>query len=416
MKKNVILLALVLGGAVLMFLFIYPRFSQKDFSYGLDIYGGTVLIYEADLHNISPAEYSSAMNGLKDVIERRVNYSGIKEPRISVEKIGEHWRLRVELAGIKDVDKAIKMIGQTPYLEFRELKNNPESTDKDKEEKLEFQPTILTGKYLERAELGFDPTTSLPVVNLQFNSKGTKIFAELTKKNLNKPLAIYLDGQPISIPVVREVITSGRAQISGKFTVAEARTLVQRLNQGALPVPIHLISQQTISPILGSQSLLKIKKAGLWGFVGIIIFMIIVYGYEGFLASLSLIIYLLISLTIFKALPVTLTLAGITGFILSIGMAVDANILIFEYSKERYQQGISRKAALREGFKNAWPAIRDSNISTIISAIILYYFTSSLVRGFALTLAIGTAVSIVTAIYITRLFIETLLPERKSNS
>jgi len=440
-SRNLVIIVSLFVATLVLAVFIYPqgwnklasswhlfKVSPRKFSLGLDLSGGTLLTYDADLRNIKPSDYATAMSGLRDVLERRVNYMGVREPRIEVNKSGSHWRLIVELAGVKDIKKAIKMIGETPYLEFREARSESETKEilkKQEEEKKKanpdktilsldpyFKPTNLTGKYLERAAVNFDPNTSLPVVDLQFNAEGARIFAALTKKNINKPLAIYLDGRPISIPIVKEEISSGKAQISGKFTLKEARQLAERLNEGALPVPIKLVSQQSVGAILGQESMAKIIRAGWWGFLAIIIFMILVYRLPGFLASLSLIIYVVLSLSIFKALPVTLTLAGITGFILSVGTAVDANILIFEYSKEEVNKGKSLRLALEDGFRRSWPAIRDSNISTVISAIILYYFSSSMVRGFALTLAIGVGVSLITALYITHLLLATLITEK----
>ena len=401
-----------------------PSFFDRSFSFGLDVSGGTLLLYQADLNNIEVSDYTSAMDGLRDIIERRINYSGIREPRVQINKSGEKWRLIVELAGIKNIQEAIKMIGETPYLEFKEARAEDEAKsilalqeEEVKKEKPDqnilqidpyFKQTSLTGKYLKRAELGFDQTTSLPVINIQFNDEGTKIFAALTKKNIGQPLAIYLDGYPISVPVVREEIPSGRAQISGEFTLAEAKELVTRLNQGALPVPINLISQQSVGAVLGEESIQKITIAALWGFILVLIFMIVFYRVPGFLASISLIIYVILVMSIFKALPVTLTLAGITGFILSIGMAVDANILIFEHAKEEIKKNKPLRISMEDGFQRSWPAIRDSNIATIISAVILYYFTSSMIRGFSVTLAIGVGVSIITALYITRIFLQAL--------
>ena len=428
MKKSILFIALIFIVSTLLGVFVFnpPRVdelreSRRDLSFrpyslGLDISGGTLLIYQADLNGMKPADYNNAMTGLKDVIERRVNYSGVKEPRIEINKAGDNWRLIVSLAGIKDIKEAIKMIGETPYLEFKEIRAEEETKAllDSKQTNIDpyFKSTSLTGKYLERADLGFDQNTSLPVVDLQFNPEGTKIFAELTKNNVNKPLAIYLDGIPISAPVVREEISSGRAQISGNFTLSEAKQLVARLNQGALPVPITLISQQTVGSILGEESLMKILKAGIIGLITVVLFMIIFYQLPGLIASLTLIIYVIISLSIFKAIPITLTLAGITGFILSIGMAVDANILIFEYTKEEKKLGKAKGPALEDGFKKSWPAIRDSNISTIISSITLYYFTSSMIRGFALTLAIGVGVGLLTAIYVTKIFLQIIYLNR----
>jgi len=433
-KKLLIIISIFIA-TILLGVFIYPdgleergiklpSFFDRPFSFGLDVSGGTLLLYEADLNNIEVSDYASAMDGLRDVIERRINYSGVREPRVQINKSGEKWRLIVELAGIKDITEAIKMIGETPYLEFKEIRTEEESKnilslqaeEAEKENPDEsilqidpyFKQTSLTGKYLKRAELGFEQNTSLPVVNLQFNDEGTKIFAALTKKNVGQPLAIYLDGYPISVPVVREEIPSGRAQISGKFTLPEAKELVTRLNQGALPVPINLISQQSVGAVLGEESIQKITIAALWGFALVLIFMIVFYRVPGFLASISLIIYVILVMSIFKALPVTLTLAGITGFILSIGMAVDANILIFEHAKEEIKKNKPIRISMEDGFQRSWPAIRDSNIATIISAVILYYFTSSMIRGFSVTLAIGVGVSIITALYITKIFLQAL--------
>jgi protein-export membrane protein SecD len=405
-----------------------PHFFERPFSFGLDVSGGTLLLYEADLNNIESSDYASAMDGLRDVIERRINYSGVREPRVAINKSGEKWRLIVELAGIKDIQEAIKMIGETPYLEFKEIRTEEEAKSilalQEEESRKEepdlkimridpyFKQTSLTGKYLKRAELGFDQN-SLPIINLQFNDEGAKIFAVLTKKNIGQPLAIYLDNYPISAPVVREEIPSGRAQISGQFTLPEAKELVTRLNQGALPVPINLISQQSVGAVLGEESIEKIAKAALLGFILVLIFMILIYRMPGFLASISLIIYVILVMSIFKALPVTLTLAGITGFILSVGMAVDANILIFEHAKEEIKKNKPMRISMEDGFQRSWPAIRDSNIATIISAVILYYFTSSMIRGFSVTLAIGVGVSIITALYVTRIFLQALITDRR---
>ncbi len=427
--KKILIVFIVFLATVLASIFIYPqgitsleiklpKFFDKEFSLGLDISGGTLLVYEADLSNVESEDYSSAMTGLRDVIERRINYSGVKEPRITANKSGEVWRLTVELAGIKDIQEAIKMIGETPFLEFRELREEEETKELLAMEELPedvdpyFKPTILTGKYLKRAEVNFESTTSLPVINLSFNDEGAEIFAELTKENIGKPLAIYLDGYPISIPTVQEEIPSGMAQISGQFTLAEAKELVLRLNQGALPVPINLISQQSVGAILGDQSMEKIVQAAFLGFILVILFMIAVYRLPGLLASLSLIIYVILTLSIFKFIPVTLTLTGITGFILSIGMAVDTNVLIFEHAKEEIKKNKPLKIAMEDGYQKSWPAIRDSNIATIISAIILYYFTSNMIRGFALTLAIGVGTGLLTAIFITKLFLDVVYSKK----
>ena len=389
----------------------FPRLPEKPFKLGLDLQGGTHLIYEADLSNIAKEDYSSSMEGLRDVIERRVNLFGVREPMVQVQ--GE--RLVVELAGIKDPAEAIKMIGQTPYLEFREQKENYNEILEKNREVIEtqegqiedpFKATILTGKYLKRSELGFDQTTNRPLVHLEFNEEGAKIFEELTEKNVGKILAIYIDQIPISAPVVQEKISGGKAQITGQFTIEEAKDLVRNLNAGALPVPIKLISQQTVGPTLGKISLEESLKAGAFGFLAILVFMIIFYRIPGFLASFSLIIYVVLLLSLFKLIPVTLTLAGIAGFLLSMGMAVDANILIFSRFREELKIGKDYLAALEEGFRRAWPAIRDGNLTTILVGLILFGFGTSFVQGFALTLVIGNLIGMFTAIVITNNFLK----------
>lgn len=381
---------------------IIPQFWDIPFRLGLDLQGGTHLLYEADLSNIEKGDYSSAMQGLRDIIERRINLFGVTEPKVQTQEAGGQHKLVVELAGIKEPAEAIKMIGQTPFLEFREQKIEGEG----EEQKIHFEPTSLTGKYLKRADLSFNPQTGAPFISLQFNDEGAKLFEELTEKNVGKILAIYIDGIPISTPVVQEKISGGRAQITGDFTVEEAKELVRNLNAGALPVPIKLISQQSVGPTLGAVSLEKSLKAGLIGFLAIIIFLIIFYRFSGFLASLSLAIYVLIVLSLFKLIPVTLTLAGIGGFILSIGMAVDANILIFSRMREEQREGKSFSIALEEGFRRSWPSIRDGNLTTLIVALILFGLGTSFIKGFALTLSLGILVSMFSAMFITRTFLQ----------
>ncbi|MEK9174405.1 MAG: protein translocase subunit SecD, partial [Patescibacteria group bacterium] len=330
-------------------------------------------------------------------------------------RAGPNWRLIVELAGVKDINQAIKLIAQTPFLEFKEQR--PEEESKKLVESLQdgvadlsvldpyFTPSGLNGRYIKKANLSFDSQTGRPEVLLEFDDTGKQLFAEITKKNVGKLLAIYLDGEPISAPVVQQEIVDGSAQITGSFSVKEARELVERLNSGALPVPVNLISQQSVGATLGHDSLTKSLAAGLVGFILVVLFMIIWYRLSGFMAVVALIIYTLISLAIFKLIPVTLTLAGIAGFILSIGMAVDANVLIFERMKEELRSGKPFGLALSEGFERAWTSIRDSNISSLITAFILYMFGASLVRGFALTLIIGILISMFSAITLTRTFL-----------
>jgi len=379
------------------------KVPEVPFHLGLDLLGGAHLVYQADLSEVSEKDWGDSMEGVRDVIERRVNAFGVSEPVVQVSGVD---RLIVELPQVKDVSEAIKLIGQTPFLEFRELKEfNPEKTDFSTDD---FVPTGLTGKDLKRAFLSFDQTTGLPQVSLEFNDRGKDLLSDITKRNLNKPLAIFIDGIPISVPYVQNEITNGQAVITGEFTIDQARNLARNLSAGALPVPIKLISQQVIGPSLGKESLDKSLKAGLYGLIALALFLLIYYRLYGLIAIFALLIYTGIVLSIFKFLPVTLTLAGIAGFILSLGMAVDGNILIFSRIKEELKQGKTKVAAVESGFKRAWFSIRDSQVTTLIAAVILYIFTTSLVKGFALTLAIGILVSIFTAVYVTHTFLKSL--------
>ena len=392
------------------FLFGKNTFNNFPFQLGLDLKGGAHLVYQADTSVLKAGEVDDAMVGLRDVIERRINIFGIAEPVVQIEKKGDDNRLIVELAGVKDINQAIKMIGETPFLEFRtqqeiaEVQPLPQAPP-EVEPLLNFVPTSLTGRYLKKASFEFDQTALQSAVLLEFNNEGQEIFAQLTRENIGKPLAIFLDGEPISIPVVREEIASGRAQITGEFTLKEAKLLVGRLNSGALPVPIQIIAQETVGASLGNEALEKGVRAGIFGIMTVILFLIFWYRLPGFLGALALGIYIGLVLMIFRLLPITLTTAGIAGFILSVGMAVDANILIFERFKEERRAGKGLESSLREGFSRAWSSIRDSNVSSLITCLILYWFGTSIVRGFALTLAIGILFSMFSAITITRVFL-----------
>ena len=393
-----------------------PQYFNMPFRLGLDLQGGTHLVYEADLSQIQGKDAADAMQGVRDVIERRVNLFGVTEPLVQVDRVGEHYRLIVELAGIKDVNEAIKMIGETPSLDFREERTAEETkailgaqkagqVSALKEDPYFGTPTELTGKYIKKAAVSFDSNTGAPQVDLEFNDDGAKLFSEITGRNVGKRIAIYLDSQPISAPVVNEAISGGRARITGNFGIEEAKLLVRRLNAGALPVPISLINQQTVGASLGEVSLRDSLNAGLVGLLAVAVFMIILYRLPGLLSVFALLIYTLIVLAIFKTIPVTLTLAGIAGFILSIGMAVDANILIFERTKEEMKTGKSLAGAVEEGFRRAWTSIRDSNVSSLLTCLILFWLGTSVIKGFALTLAIGILVSMFSAIVVTRNFL-----------
>jgi protein-export membrane protein SecD len=609
-----------------------PHVYNLPFHLGLDLQGGTHLVYEADVSNISETDQSSSVEGVRDVIERRVNALGVAEPVVQVNQARGKWRVIIELAGVKDVNEAIKMIGNTPLLEFKEQNTEPpreltaeekkdletynndaekkakdllsqaksgadfsqlvadnsddeysrassgdlgfvKSGDADysqiyeavakldpqkdeiikdlitddfgyeilkvldvqqgeeqikanhilicyqgaqgceteisKEEALakitelkdqatpenfvtlakknstepgasdgggdlgwfgrgvmvasfeqtafslekgtisdvvetdfgyhliyksdarslpeyklarllvktkiesdilpptdQWKNTGLSGKQLKRSIVEFDPYTNEPQVGLEFNDEGKQLFAEITERNLGKPVAIFLDGEPISVPRVNSVIKEGKAVISGAFDVTEAKLLSQRLNAGALPVPINLVSQQTVGASLGANSLQKSLVAGLIGLLFVALFMIFFYRLPGVLSVISLIIYTVILLFLFKLVPITLTLAGIAGFILSLGMAVDANVLIFERMKEELRSGKPLGSAIDEGFKRAWPSIRDGNASTLITCFILAWFGSSMIKGFAITLGIGVIISMLSAIFISRMLLK----------
>jgi protein-export membrane protein SecD len=605
-----------------------PRFWDVPYRLGLDLQGGTHLVYVADIKDVPEGDQADAMSGVRDVIERRVNAFGVSEPLVQTNRSAEQWRVIVDLAGIKDVSEAIRLIGETPILEFKEENTEPPReltadeqkamdahnadalkrakaalakarakgadfealakelsedaatkeqggdlgflkendryavvldkvlsrkpkpgavfseviTDADghhivqfveereagsevnashilicwqgsercdktrtKEEakalidslkaevkasdfgskakensddagskesggdlgwfgrgamvapfeeaayalkkgeisdiiesqfgyhlihKLGERPVIeyrlrhilfdtksavdylpppepwkntqLSGKHLKRSTLQFHPQTNEPQVALEFNDEGKELFAQITARNIGKPVAIYLDGQPISIPTVQEEIREGSAVISGSFTIQEAKTLVRRLNAGALPVPITLESQQSVGASLGRESLDASLRAGILGFLIVALFMVLYYRLPGVIAVLALLLYAALNLSLYKLIPVTLSLSGIAGFILSVGMAVDANILIFERTKEELLRGRTLGSAMDEGFKRAWTSIRDSNFTTLLSCVILFYTSSSLIKGFALTLAIGVLVSMFSAITVSR--------------
>jgi preprotein translocase subunit SecD len=415
MRKHVwISLVILVTFGLLTFLFLKP--GGKPFQFGLDLVGGTELIYKADTTNV--VEKGGAMESLKEVIERRVNVFGVSEPLVQTERAGvisgqQHDRLIVELPGVTDIERAKELIGKTPSLEFRLLKADANvPTDPNTPLVLDeiFQPAVVTGRYLERARVEFDPQSGTPYVSLDFNDEGTKVFRDVTRVNKGEILAIVLDGTVISTPVIQDEITDGKAQITGIFSPEEARSLVRDLNYGALPVPIELVSSQTIGATLGNEALDAGVKAGVIGFIALSLFLILWYRLPGVVSVLALVLYIVLSLVIFKLIPVTLTAAGVAGFILSIGMAVDANVLIFERTKEEIKKGKSIADALHEGFHRAWLSIRDSNISSIITAIVLFWLGTSAVKGFALTLGVGVLVSMLTAISVSRTFLFAIAP------
>lgn len=509
-----------------------PTLPDKGFNLGLDLQGGAHLIYEANT-SVIPAgqDKAAAVEGVRDVIERRVRGGlGVSEPLVQTTKVNNDYRILVDLPGVTDVNQAIKMIGETPILEFKEASTEPQrkltaaeqkqltdynaAAQKKAQQALtdinkglsfaqavtkysedatttvqrggegiidsqsfpeiykwaethkngevsktilktvdglnivklisptttvangtstkmydiarvfiktktesdivppadQWKDTGLSGKQLKKAAVVQDPQTSQVQVSLQFNDEGTKLFGDITKKNVGKPVAIFLDGEPISTPNVDEPILTGNAVISGGFTLQEAKLLAQRLNSGALPVPVELISQEKVDATLGASSLDKSFQAGIIGLLAVLAFMIFYYRLPGFLAAVALGSYALLTLAIFKIIGVTLTLSGIAGFILSIGMAVDANVLIFERLKEELRLGKSLKSAMEEAFIRAWPSIRDSNITTLLSCVFLIWMGTGFVQGFAVVLGIGVLASMFSAIIITRTLLRFVSP------
>lgn len=411
--------------------------SSNPFKLGLDLAGGSHLVYEADTSAVDPEEITELMNVLKEVIERRVNIFGVSEPIVQVETSSfvteeRSDRLVVELPGVTDVSQAIAEIGRTPLLEFKLLdlelleqqqtlealdsitassgaqignvRVNGEAIDEDVEP---FVDTGLTGRYLESASLEFaggqsGQLANEPIVSVQFSSEGADLFASITRDNVGQQLGIFLDGELLSAPVINEPILGGTAVISGGFDPDEARALAENLSFGALPLPISLQSTQTIGPTLGAEILEKGVQAGLIGVALVMLYMIFWYRLPGLLASISLVSYVIIMLALFQYIPVTLTAAGLAGFVLSLGMAVDANVLVFERLKEEIRSGKTTGEATSLAFQRAWTAIRDGNVTSILSAIILFWFGTSLVKGFALVFGIGVITSMFSALVITR--------------
>ena len=428
-KKVILTVVLLLLGAVVG-LFVYktePKlngnfetqsafFKKFPFRLGLDLSGGSYLLYQAGTSNIDSSQVGDQMQALRDALEKRLNNSdisgvfGVSENTVRVEG-GD--KIAVELPGVTDATEAVNKISKTPLLEFK-VEAPAGTTKKAKVDEngqvtvdllQQFVSTELTGRYLKKATLEFNQNTREPMVSLQFDETGTKLFAEITKNNIGKLVAIYLDGELRSSPVVREQIPDGQAVISGNFTPDEAKELVRNLNYGALPMPVNNISIKTIGATLGENALVAGVKAATTGFLLVVLFLILWYRLPGLVAAVSLSIFVVIILSLFNLIPVTLTAAGIAGFIISIGIAVDANVLIFERTKEELRAGKSVTDAMAAGFSRAWFSIRDSNISNIITALILFWFGTSLIKGFALTLGMGVVISLLSAITITRVFL-----------
>lgn len=422
-----VVVAIIVAG-----LFLYSNATAENprhpFKLGLDLAGGSHLVYEADVSKVDPAKVGEYMDVLREVIEKRVNPNGVTEAIVQLESSGfvsgsQSERLVIELPGVKDVSQAVADIGETPLLEFKLIDQaaldaiDVNSSSSEEEIASAFIDTDLTGRYLESAALEFaggngGQLSNEPIVSIVFNSEGADLFEEITRDHTGESLAIFLDGQMISSPRINEAISGGRAIISGGFDPDEAKNLASNLNFGALPVPIELVNTQTIGASLGNEVLGKGIKAGMIGMTLVIAFMLLWYRALGLVATLALFSYVAIMLSLFLLIPVTLTAAGLAGFILSLGMAVDANVLVFERMKEEYRDGKSSVDSASEGFRRAWSAIRDGNVTSLLSAIILFWFGTALVKGFAVVFGLGVIVSMFSALVVTRTLL-LALPERK---
>jgi len=460
-RRNLITLFLILAvtGLCLTSLVIndfkVPVIGERDgMRLGLDLKGGTHLVYEVDLSNIGDEDPDAVIEGVMNIIERRVDAYGVAEPVIQRQGA---YRISVQLPGIRDMEAAVKLVGQTAQLDFRKLTTESEEAVKaimsqgifpdyealTEQDVIEWTPATainsageivsLTGKYLERnTAVVLDQTTNKPMVSFEFGSEGARLFEQITRElsqilitvggdPVYKPLGIFLDDQYISSPQVRGTISD--KGVIENMPLDEAQDLTILLNEGALPVPLNgPIIREDVDPTLGRDSINKSLLAGGIGLFLVLVFMVLYYRLPGTIAAATLVIYAILVLAAFKLIPVTLTLAGVAGFILSIGMAVDANVLIFERMKEELRSGRTLGGAIEMGFNRAWSAIRDSNISTLITCGILYWMGSMLgepkVMGFAATLSIGVLLSMFTALVITRsflrLFVGTRLGKRHS--
>ena len=379
--KLIVTIAVIIG---VFFAFVSPlAYSIRQ---GLDLQGGTHVVLEAE--DTPEAQVNDdAMQRVVKIMEKRVNELGLTEPVI--QRQGER-RVIIELAGIKDPDKAIQVIGKTAMLEFKDEAGN----------------TVLTGTDLKDAQAA---TNQQNVVNLEFSDEGGKKFADLTTKNVGKRISILLDGEVLTAPNVREPITGGKAEITGQKTLEEAQQLAVLLRSGSLPVKVNIIETRTVGPTLGQDSKDKSEFAFVVGIAAVLIFMVLFYRLSGLIADISLMAYVVMLLFILKMLDATLTLPGVAGIILSIGMAVDANVLIFEHFKEEFRNGKTLRLAMDSGFKRAFTTIFDSNITTIIAAVVLFFFGTGTIKGFAITLGLGVVLSMFTAITLTQYMLKLLI-------
>lgn len=365
---------------------------------GLDLQGGSHLVYSIDMSQIPDSERSSALSSLQKVIENRVNAFGVSEPTIYTSKSGSEYRLTVELAGIKDTNAAMDLIGKTAKLDFREV----DATGQD------FQKTDLTGSDLTRATVAFDQSTNKPYIAIEFNAEGAKKFEDITTRNVGKPLGIFLDDVYKSAPTVKQPIAGGKGQITGDYTYTEAKNLAIQLDAGRLPMPVSNIEQRTVEASLGQDSIHKSIVAGVIGILMVSLFMIVFYRIFGVFSTIGLGLYLVFTIALFKLFSVTLTMGGVAGLILSIGMSMETDVLVFERIREEMRRGRDFAQASILGFKRAWTSIRDANaVSLIICALLIW--AGGTVRGFAIVLALGIVVGLATTFLGTRALIDSIV-------
>jgi preprotein translocase subunit SecD len=391
-----------------------PKQIFFEFKKGLDIQGGMQIVLEAQMNDIPEKDKATALESVREVITRRVDLYGIAESGVRTAVGNGSHRLIIELPGVSNPDEALSLVGQTAKLEFQLI--TPLTQEGSEQPIGQFGATGIDGSKLKRAAVQFDPQTGEPVVGIQFTAEGADLFGKVTEQNQGALLGIVLDNALLMAPRINEPIYGGSAVITGQFTIEEAKQLSIQLNAGALPVPIKVLEQRTVGASLGLESVSQSVKAGLIGLSLVILFMVSLYGFAGVLASFALALYALLTIALYKILGITLTVPGIAGLILSIGMALDANILIFERMKEEVRLGKPFETALELGFGRAWDSIKDANITTIVTALVLinplnfsFLNSSGLVRGFGITLLIGVTLGLFTGIFVTRTLLRLFL-------
>ncbi|MCA9372654.1 protein translocase subunit SecD [Candidatus Woesebacteria bacterium] len=394
--------------------------TDLPFKQGLDIQGGMQVVLEADMSSVAQEDKVTALDSARAVILRRVDLYGISEPIVQTSQVGDSYRIIVELPGVEDPGEALQLVGQTAQLQFMLVSSLTPPADMPASIAAQLQPQVedvgLGGSELQRASLSFNQQTREPEIALQFNSSGAETFGKVTTEHTGETLGIFLDGAPLMLPTIQSPILTGQAVITGQFTVEEAKQLAIQLNAGALPVPISVLEQRTIGASLGQQAIRQSVIAGLIGLAFVLVFMVLLYGWQGVIADMALVVYAVLTLAIYKLAGITLSLPGIAGLLLSIGMAVDANILIFERMKEEWRKGKPHAIAMELGFGRAWDSIKDANAATILTALILinplnfsFLNSSGLVRGFGVTLLIGVVLGLFTGVLVTRTFVRLFL-------